>query len=369
MLLRTLFGLTLAVALAHWLLLSPALGRVVLGGSSPVAPLVARVVPPAPSPVVPIAPVPAAPLPAAVAPPKPAAPAAAAPPAKPALPKPTDNSTSVANTALLQNTRAEALPEIKTPEKTDEYAQAATNTIAKNTTAAFPDDTAPSAKPAPIPLSVTMQFPPEIELVYAATAVRNGQPFQGNGSVSWKSDGARYTLRYESSLLFVNLITQTSVGTLGAQGLEPERFSDSRRGRSEQAAHFVRSTKLINFSNNRPSAPILEGAQDRVSITLQLAAILAGNPERFSAGTNIEMQVASADEAEMWVFKVNGVEQTVTPAGTSQAIHVTRNPRRELDPRLEFWFAPNLHFVPVRIKQTEANGNSADLLLRSPALR
>ena len=214
-----------------------------------------------------------------------------------------------------------------------------------------------------------MQFPPEIELVYSATAVRNGQPFQGIGSVSWKSDGARYTLRYESSLLFFNLFTQISTGALGPQGLEPERFSDKRRGRSEQAVHFARATNSINFSNNRPSAPLQEGAQDRASLSLQLAAMIAGNPDRFSTGTNIEMQVASADEAEMWVFRVNGLEQIATPAGTAQAIHLTRNPRRELDPRLEFWFAPNLHYVPVRIKQTETNGNTIDLLLRSPVLR
>ena len=365
MLLRTLFGLTLAVALAHWLLLSPALGRVSLQGSSPAAPLVARVVPPAPSPVA------AVPLPAAVAPPKPAA--AVPAPAKPARPKlseitPSSNP-SPASTALLQNTKSDAISEIKTPETSVEYAQAATNTIAKNATTSLPDDTVPASKPALAPQGVILQFPPEIELVYAATAVRDGQPFQGNGSVSWKSDGARYTLRYESSLLFINLFTQISTGALGPLGLEPERFSDKRRGRSEQAAHFARSAKLINFSNNRPSAPLQEGAQDRASLSLQLAAMIAGNPDRFSTGTNIEMQVASADEAEQWVFKVNGLEQIATPAGTAQAIHLTRNPRRELDPRLEFWFAPNLHYVPVRIKQTETNGNTIDLLLRSPALR
>jgi hypothetical protein len=48
---------------------------------------------------------------------------------------------------------------------------------------------------------------------------------------------------------------------------------------------------------------------------------------------------------------------------------MVRNPRKEFDSRLELWLAPGLGYLPVRILQTEANGNTLELLLRSPALR
>ncbi len=213
------------------------------------------------------------------------------------------------------------------------------------------------------------QFPTSIELSYNATVVRDGQPLQGSGSLQWKSDGSSYEVRLQSTALFVNLLTWVSTGTVGAQGLQPDKFSDKRVRRSEQAAHFERDKARISFSNNRTPVALQGGAQDRTSVSIQLAALLAGAPERYTQGNSISLQVASADEADVWVFNIEGTEPLGVPAGNTQAIHLTRNPRREFDARLEFWFAPALNYLPIRIKQTEPNGNGFDLVLRSPTLR
>ena len=186
----------------------------------------------------------------------------------------------------------------------------------------------------------------------------------------WKSDGVNYEIRLQATALFLNLFTQVSTGKIGAQGIEPERFSDKRLNRSEQAAHFERDKSRITFSSNRPSIALQRGAQDRASVPLQLAALLAGSPERYEqAGNSISVQVASTGDADEWVFSVDGIEGINVPAGTGLAMRLTRKPRGEFDPRLEVWFAPQLNFMPVRIKQTESNGNVVDLLLRSPTLQ
>jgi hypothetical protein len=83
----------------------------------------------------------------------------------------------------------------------------------------------------------------------------------------------------------------------------------------------------------------------------------------------VSLQVANTEEADTWLFVVNQAEKIQVPAGQAMALHMVRNPRKEFDSRLELWLAPGLGYLPVRILQTEANGNTLELLLRSPALR
>nr|WP_307867042.1 DUF3108 domain-containing protein [Variovorax sp. E3] len=51
-------------------------------------------------------------------------------------------------------------------------------------------------------------------------------------------------------------------------------------------------------------------------------------------------------------------------AGEYRARKLTRSPRQQFDARLELWLAPDYGYLPVRIKQTESNGNFADAQLR-----
>ena len=385
--LKTLLGLVALVCLIHGLLLSPTVARIALSDSKP-APLVARLV----VPEVAIAPAPAT-VPPKAADPAPVVPQSARPKARakpsPPVPKPEApvlaSAPSDANTALRPSLPEPPKEEIKTPQTPIETAQAATDSIANTDTATVNPTSAKTATPTgivPPDLESTasaqaatkqeavLRFPPSIDLAYQVQAVRDGQPFQGSGSMVWKSDGVNYEIRLQATALFLNLFTQVSTGKIGAQGIEPERFSDKRLNRSEQAAHFERDKSRITFSSNRPSIALQRGAQDRASVPLQLAALLAGSPERYEqAGNSISVQVASTGDADEWVFSVDGIEGINVPAGTGLAMRLTRKPRGEFDPRLEVWFAPQLNFMPVRIKQTESNGNVVDLLLRSPTLQ
>jgi Protein of unknown function (DUF3108) len=217
--------------------------------------------------------------------------------------------------------------------------------------------------------ALRLQFPASGELSYNATQISGGQPKTGSGTLKWTTDGSDYQLRLESSMVFVTLLTQTSVGKLGAEGLLPERFSDKRINRSEKAAHFQRDAGRITFSGSAKSASLHPGAQDRLSVLMQLAAMAAGSADQLAQAGQVSLQVANTEEADTWLFVVNQAEKIQVPAGQAMALHMVRNPRKEFDSRLELWLAPGLGYLPVRILQTEANGNTLELLLRSPALR
>ena len=141
----------------------------------------------------------------------------------------------------------------------------------------------------------------------------------------------------------------------------PTRFSDKTR--NELAAHFQRDKGIISFSANSPEAPLLKGAQDRLSVVLQLSALLAGDPVRFPPGTMLSFQTVSQREAEVWQFLVEKEELLQLPIGKISAIKLNRKPRRDFDQHIELWFAPSLGYLPVRLRITNANGDMVDQLL------
>jgi hypothetical protein len=188
-------------------------------------------------------------------------------------------------------------------------------------------------------------------------------------SLAWrvdKSSGAdaapRYELTYEASYFGVSLIKQVSAGTLGAAGLLPTRFSDKRRGKSEQAAHFDRDKRVVTFSNNRPETKLSAGSQDRASVLIQLASLAAAHPRRFKAGDILELPVASVDELEPWSFEVQASERLALPMGNVPAFRLLRRPRRSFDQTIEVWLAPSLAYLPVRIRYTDSAGVTDSLL-------
>ena len=195
----------------------------------------------------------------------------------------------------------------------------------------------------------------------------NGQAkkfaYSARAELLWQHDGNRYEARQEISAFLVGTRTQRSVGTVTEQGLLPEKFSD--KSRSEQAAHFDYAKGRVTFSANTPDAAAGPGVQDRLSLFIQLGAMLAADPGRFVPGTQITLTTVSARSADRWTFTVEGPETLDLPAGPTPALKLLRLPRKDYDQKAELWAAPGLGYLPVRIKLTLANGDFADLLLRA----
>jgi hypothetical protein len=214
---------------------------------------------------------------------------------------------------------------------------------------------------------LSLQYPPNAQLEFEVLNVRRGQSRAGNGQLNWRSNGGEYFLELESTLLGLAAFTQSSTGAIDAMGLAPERYSDKRFNRSEQAAHFDRARGLVKFSNNKPDAPLLPGIQDRVSVLLQLAGIIGGDPKRYEIVNRIPIPVAGVDAAELWEFSLDAAADITVPAANMRAIKLTRKPRNEFDPKLELWLAPQLGYLPIRIRQTDelsADANFTDLRLK-----
>lgn len=203
-----------------------------------------------------------------------------------------------------------------------------------------------------------MSVPPSVRLHYDVQAQYRGFTLGGRAELSWRHDGQAYEARLEASALGRPSRVQRSVGRVTAQGLAPDYFSD--RSRSEKATHFDREKNRLVFSNNRPEAPLAEGMQDRLSVVLQLAALVGGGPDRHVAGTTITVPTAGTGDAENWVFSVEGEEDLRLPGGNVRALKLQRLPRKEYDQKVELWLAPRMDYAPVRLRLTNPNGDTVD---------
>lgn len=232
--------------------------------------------------------------------------------------------------------------------------------VAKAATPAREAATGPVAAPkagGPAPAR-PFAIPPSTRLRYEVTAHWHGIPVSGQARLDWRQDGQQYEARLEVTSPGLPSRVQRSVGRLGEEGLAPSYFSD--KGRSEQATHFERDQGRLVFSNNQPQAPLAPGMQDRLSVVLQLASMVGGQPARFTRGTEIAIPTASTREAETWTFTVEGEEDLVLPGGKVRALKLQRLPRKQYDQKVELWLAPGMDYAPVRLRLTNPGGDAVD---------
>lgn len=339
-----------AVFIAHMALLNTASVQFNLGKSNPTAVFTTRTIEPPPV------------VPAVVTPPPVVKAVTKQPPA--AKPKPTDRPTTPAPAALPPPRSLDTIETIAAPSQEPITPGSA---APAPEAAATPDEASPAPDKTAETASSASGLPPaaftalsSAKHLYSVVFTKNTNANRGTAELTWRHDGDNYALSLLARYYSIPVFLQSSVGHLSPQGLLPTRFSDRKGLKSELAAHFDHAQGKLTFSANTPDAVLLAGAQDRSSIILQLAGLLAADPTKYPTNTTLSLQTVSAREAEMWLFTVNEPETLNLPAGPQIALRLTRNPRREFDQKIELWFAPALNYLPVRIRQTESNGDYFD---------
>lgn len=205
-------------------------------------------------------------------------------------------------------------------------------------------------------------LPPPVRLVYQMTGQDRGLHYQASGEMVWQHNGRAYTLGLSVRAFLVGARHWRSRGTIGPEGLEPARFSDTRR--SEQATHFDRPGQRIVFSSNAPAATLLPGAQDQISLYVQLAAALNARAERFPPGTAVLLQTATVRDALPWRITLEQFEALQIAGESVMTAKWVCQPRQRFDARIEFWSSPRHHQMPARIRITQASGSFIDMHLR-----
>ena len=348
---------------AHlWLLMSPGAGIWRLQPESQkLGPLQTRVLSSGVSQTPPQSPIPEKPKPSAPA--KPRAPASATPSSA--------GMSAVATAVLPAPEESQALPSSEQAAQTTSDSGSQTPLAPPTEAVTLPAETL-TAEPLSVPapsnaLSAKVgDFPPNIQINYKLTGQERGLTYHASGSLRWQTQSTPNTPKaYEAELrvkaFLVGSRVWRSVGTMTENGLAPLRYSDSWRG--ERAAHFEVDQKKISFSSNSPSVAMQSGAQDQVSLFIQMAAAVSA--KNFKLGSDLNVQTATARDAVNWALTFKS-EDLIEVDGKQQ---VTQRwvclPRGKFDSQIEMWLSQSHGGLPVRIKISQANGSFIDMEMRN----
>jgi hypothetical protein len=259
---------------------------------------------------------------------------------------------------------SEALPNLsQQAPPTEEVAPLPPETVAVTNTPLPPPSNALTAKPG--------DFPPNIQINYTLTGQERGLTYHASGSLKWQTQATPVApsatpapKAYEAELrvraFLVGSRVWRSTGILTENGLSPVRYSDS--GRGERAAHFDTTQNKISFSGNTPGVALQPGAQDQVSLFIQMAATVAA--KNFKLGSELNVQTATARDAVNWVLTLKSEELIEVDGKQLATQRWVCLPRGKFDSQIEMWLSQSHGGLPVRIKITQVTGNFIDMEMR-----
>jgi hypothetical protein len=206
-------------------------------------------------------------------------------------------------------------------------------------------------------------LPPSSLMSYQLTGMDKGFTYHANGELRWQHNAETYALTLSVKAFLLGSRHWRSTGLIDASGLSPSKFTDSWRG--ERASHFDREQQRIVFSSNAPVAPLQPGAQDQISLYMQLAGAMAGDPDRYPVGSRFQVQTATLRDAVPWLLALEGQEPLTLAGQTVTTTKWVCQPRSQYEARVEMWLSPRHAWMPARIRITQVSGSYIDLNLRS----
>jgi len=226
----------------------------------------------------------------------------------------------------------------------------------------------PTTTPTPTPTPASFEWPPSTRLSYTLTGDFRG-PVQGQARVEWLRSGSRYQVHLDLSVgpSFAPLISRriTSEGDITAEGLQPRRYDEETKVALREAR---RLTIWLDPDRVRlPGGaewPRPPGVQDSASQFVQMTWLFTTQPQRLQPGQTVQLPLALPRRLEPWLYDVQETATLDTPAGRIDTVHV--KPRREGragDLTAEFWVAPSLQYLPVRILIRQDAQSYVDLLI------
>jgi len=192
----------------------------------------------------------------------------------------------------------------------------------------------------------------------------SGVSFSGDAVRSLRREGDNWLLETNASAMFASL-AESSRFSLSPH-IQPQQYNFKRKvlgkKRKAQLDFDWQQQQVTNNVNNEPwTMAIAPGVLDKLSVQLQLRLDLKSGKTRF------EYQVADGGKLKAYRFKVDGNESITTPAGTFDAVKVSRDRGSDSKRKTWIWFAPALDYMIVKIHQIEKSNKEYKLVLKEVA--
>ncbi len=214
------------------------------------------------------------------------------------------------------------------------------------------------------------EWPASTRVSYVLTGNYRGE-VSGQAQVEWIRLDDRYQVNLDLLVgpEFAPLITRrmTSEGSFAASGLVPARYDEDTqvvfRERRRVSVGFEPDAVVLADGQRRER---LEGVQDTASQFIQLTYLFSTRPELLRVGSTITFPLALPRTMDRWTYDVVEEQSLVTPFGPLQAFHLKprpRGPRKANELSAEIWIAPDLRYLPVRIRIEQDAATFIDLMI------
>ena len=156
-----------------------------------------------------------------------------------------------------------------------------------------------------------------------------------------------------ASLIKTFDMNQKSTGTISAQGMRPDEYTEGRvsdRGNQALTARFDWDHKMLDFSSGDTAALPLQ-AQDMLSFLYQLSQLPLDQP-------TVPIYISNGKKLEKYDLAVGTEEYILTRNGKMRALPL-RKIHAPGEEGLEVWLGMEYRLLPVKIRQIDRNGEIA----------
>jgi Protein of unknown function (DUF3108) len=217
--------------------------------------------------------------------------------------------------------------------------------------------------------AAAFEWPASTRMSYLLTGNYRGE-VNGSAQVEWVRAGSRYQVHLDllvgPSVAPIITRRMTSDGEITAEGLAPRRYDQDTkvvmRERNRRTITFEPGSVVLANGERRDT---VAGVQDTASQFVQLTYVFSTRPELLRAGGTVDIPLALPHKIDVWTYDVIGEEVLDTPFGPLPSIHLKprRAPVKPGELSAEIWFAPQLRYLPVRIRIEQDADNYLDLMI------
>ena len=259
----------------------------------------------------------------------------------------------------------ERVAEAPTPGLPEAAASATSATTVAAASPASPASAASAAGPA-------FEWPASTRMTYLLSGNYRGE-VSGSAQVEWVRSGSNYQVHVDFIVgpSFAPLITQrsSSDGEITAEGLAPRRYDQDvkvlMKSRPRQTIVFDGAGVVLANGDVRPAVP---GLQDTASQFVQLTYMFSTRPELLRVGGRVDIPLALPKKVAVWTYDVVKEEVLDTPFGPLTGIHLKprTNDQKAGTLSVEMWMAPQLRYLPVRIRFEQDAQTYVDMIIAKP---
>jgi hypothetical protein len=228
----------------------------------------------------------------------------------------------------------------------------------------------PTASAAAAGAAAAFEWPASTRVSYVLVGNYRGE-VSGSAQVEWIRVAERYQTNVDLAIGpdFAPLITRrmTSAGRIAPSGLMPERYDEDTHiaFRDHRRMSVVFESDAVILANGERRDPVA-GAQDAASQFVQLTYLFTTRPELLKVGAAVGFPLALPRAIDTYVYDVVEMQTVDSPFGPLVAFHLKPRPRPGRKPgslSIEFWIAPELRYLPVRIRIEQDPATFAELTI------